>query len=175
MRLWSDDFRDGEQIPLAYTKDGTNTSPPLCWADLPRGTKELALIFEGVTPATREPWVHWLVYKIPTGAEGLPSGYKPMRGPEEPVPILQGGNSLGNVGYDGPQGTVGRTFRYRIRLFALDAPLEAQAGLDRKALERAINGHVLDEVELHAVYERQCRRDRGGPRPLPPPPGTANG
>ena len=71
------------------------------------------------------------------------------------MPILQGRNSLGNIGYDGPQGTVGRTFRYRIRLLALDEPVQAEAGLDRLALERAIGGHVLDQAELHARYERQ--------------------
>jgi Raf kinase inhibitor-like YbhB/YbcL family protein len=155
MRLWSEAFGDGEEIPLAHTKDGANISLPLRWADLPRGTKELALIFEGVTPATHEPWVHWLVYKIPANADGLPKGYKHMRGPDEPVPVLQGSNSLGNLGYDGPQGTVGRTFRYRIRLFALDTPLADRPGLDRKAFERAIAGHVLDEAELHTVHQRR--------------------
>jgi Raf kinase inhibitor-like YbhB/YbcL family protein len=155
MLLWSDAFRDGEEIPVEYTKDGWNTSPPFRWSDLPAGTAELALIFEGVTPATREPWVHWLVYKIPAAAESLPAGYKHMRGPDEPVPVLQGSNSLGNVGYDGPQGTVGRIFRYRIRLLALDVPIEARAGLVRKAFDKAIEGDVLGEAELHAVYERR--------------------
>ncbi|HYZ39019.1 MAG TPA: YbhB/YbcL family Raf kinase inhibitor-like protein [Stellaceae bacterium] len=155
MRLWSDAFREEEPIPVEYTKDGQNVSPPLRWADLPRGTRELALIFEGITPATHEPWVHWLAYKIPADAEGLPKGYQHRRGPEEPVPLLQGRNSLGNVGYDGPQGTIGRLFRYRIRLLALDAPIQAEAGLDRSALEKAINGHVLDQAELYTRYERR--------------------
>ena len=155
MLLWSDAFRDGEEIPVEYTKDGWNTSPPFSWTDLPAGTAELALIFEGVTPATREPWVHWLAYKIPAAVDSLPAGYKHMRGPDGPVPVLQGSNSLGNVGYDGPQGTVGRIFRYRIRLLALDAPIETRAGLDRKAFDKATEGHVLGEAELHTVYERR--------------------
>src|SRR6266513_4309589 len=83
------------------------------------------------------------------------AGYKHMRGPDEPVPVLQGSNSLVNVGSDGPQGTVGRIFRYRIRLLALDTPIETRAGLDRKAFDKAIDGHVLGEAELHAVYERR--------------------
>ena len=87
MRLWSKAFRDGEQIPLEYTKDGWNKSPPLEWADAPRDTRELALIFEGITPGTQKPWVHWLVYNIPADARALPSGYKHKSEPEEPVPI----------------------------------------------------------------------------------------
>ena len=154
MRLWSEAFGDGGQIPLEYTKDGWNQSPPLQWTEPPTGTREYALIFEGVTPATQKPWVHWLVYKIPVEARALPSGYKHKHGPEEPVPVLQGTNSLGNIGYDGPQGTVGRKFRYRIRLFALDAPLEAAAGLDGDEFAKAMDHHVLDQAELHTSYER---------------------
>ena len=155
MRLWSDAFPDGGEIPLEYTKDGYNTSPPFRWADLPAGTRELALIFEGVTPATHEPWVHWLVYKIPPGVDGLTQGFKHMREPEEPLHVLQGSNSLGNVGYDGPQGTIGRKFRYRFRLLALDGPIDAQPGLDKKRFEEAVEGHVIEEAEVHTVYERR--------------------
>jgi Raf kinase inhibitor-like YbhB/YbcL family protein len=155
MRLWSDAFPEGGEIPLEYTKDGYNTSPPFRWADLPAGTREVALIFEGVTPATHKPWVHWLVYKIPPRVDGLPQGFKHMREPEGPLHVLQGSNSLGNVGYDGPQGTIGRKFRYRIRLLALDDPIDAQPGLDKKRFEEAVEGHVIEEAELHAVYERR--------------------
>ena len=155
MRLWSDAFPDGGEIPREYTKDGYNTSPPFRWADLPAGTRELALIFEGVTPATHEPWVHWLVYKIPPGVNGLPQGFKHMREPEKPLHVLQGSNSLGNIGYDGPQGTIGGKFRYRIRLLALDDPVGAQPGLDKKRFEEAVEGHVIEEAEVHAVYERR--------------------
>ena len=154
MRLWSDAFGEGEAIPLEYTKDGDNTSPPFRWTDLPEGTRELALVFEGVTPATEEPWVHWLVYNIPANADGLPAGFQHKREPEAPMPVRQGSNGLGNVGYDGPQGTVGRTFRYRIRLLALDRAMELEPGLSKHEFERAVRGHVLGEAELHAVFER---------------------
>ena len=155
MRLWSDAFPEGGEIPLEYTKDGYNTSSPFRWADLPPDAGELALIFEGVTPATHEPWVHWLVYKIPAGVEGLPQGFRHMREPEQPLHLFQGSNSLGNVGYDGPQGTIGRKFRYRIRLLALDDPIDVRPGLDRNKLEKVIKGHVLKAAQLHAVYERR--------------------
>ena len=154
MHLWSDAFEEGEAIPVEYAKDGDNSSPPFRWADLPARTRELALVFEGITPATREPWVHWLVYKIPANTDGLPSGFKHKREPDEPTPVLQGTNSLGNVGYDGPQGVVGRRLRYRIRLLALDLPTELRPGADKNEFENAIKGHVLDEAELRAYYER---------------------
>jgi Raf kinase inhibitor-like YbhB/YbcL family protein len=156
MRLWSEAFRDGEEIPLRYTKDGNNISPPFGWNGPPSETAEVALIFEGTTPATHEPWVHWLVYKIPADASSLPEGFKHKRQPEAPLHILQGANSLGNVGYDGPQGTIGRVFRYRIRLLALDTAMEAESGLARREFAAAIDGHVLAEAELHTHYERRA-------------------
>ena len=131
MRLNSDALRDG-RIPVRYSKDGENVSPPLAWSDLPSGTKELALLFENVTPQTKEPFVQWLVYGIPPGAGGLPEGYKHKGDPKEPVDVPQGRNSLENVGYDGPLGTLNRTIRYRFRLFALAAPLDLPPASTRR-------------------------------------------
>lgn len=153
MRLWSDVFREEGSIPVEYQRWAKHL--PAAWLGwLARGTRELALIFEGITPQTRKLWVHWFAYKIPADASGLPAGYQHRRGAEEPVPLLQGRNSLGNIGCDGPQGTIGRSFRYHIRPLALDTPMQAEPGLDRKGLDKAINGHVLEEAELYTRYER---------------------
>jgi Raf kinase inhibitor-like YbhB/YbcL family protein len=156
MRLWSEAFEDGQEIPVEFTKDGRNVSPPFAWSDLPEGARELAIVFEGVTPATHEPFLHWLAYKIPADRDGLPAGFKHQHEPEEPSHLFHGKNSLGGDGYQGPQGTLGRKFRYRIRLLALDRPVEAPPGLDRKQFEKAIDHHVIEEAELHATYTRQA-------------------
>jgi Phosphatidylethanolamine-binding protein len=109
VRLCSEAFGDGEEIPVEFTRDGRNVSPPLSWADLPAGTREVAVIFEGVTPATHEPWVHWLAYKIPAEWDGLPAGFKHQHEPEEPRHLYHGKNSMDGDGYQGPQGTLGRS------------------------------------------------------------------
>jgi Raf kinase inhibitor-like YbhB/YbcL family protein len=153
MRLASDALPDG-RIPVRYSKDGQNVSPPLAWSELPAGTQELALLFENVTPQTKEPFVQWLVYGIPADAGGLPEGYRHKRDPKEPLDLRQGRNALDNVGYDGPLGTLGRTIRYRFRLFALDAALDLAPGLDKAAFLDAIAGHVLEQSDLAATYER---------------------
>jgi hypothetical protein len=100
MKLTSEALRKGE-IPVRYTKDGQNVSPPLGWSDLPPGTKELAPLFENITPETKEPFVQWLVCKIRQDAGGLPEGFKHKREPKEPADMRRGRNSLGNIGYDG--------------------------------------------------------------------------
>jgi Raf kinase inhibitor-like YbhB/YbcL family protein len=154
MRIMSETFEDGGEFPLLYTRDGDGMSPPLSWSGLPSGTRELALMFENITPGTQEPFVQWLLYKIPPEPERLPEGLRHKRDPEEPAAALHGLNDIGNVRYDGPLGTVGRTHRYRFRLFALDRPLDVQAGLDKGALEEAIARHTLDHADLVVSYER---------------------
>ncbi|MGC9022475.1 MAG: YbhB/YbcL family Raf kinase inhibitor-like protein, partial [Dissulfurimicrobium sp.] len=46
MYVHSEAFPDGSSIPVVYTRPrvgGKNVSPPISWADLPRGTRSIAL------------------------------------------------------------------------------------------------------------------------------------
>src|SRR5574340_1252547 len=75
--LTSTAFADGAAIPKRYARAGEDVSPPLAWTDVPAGAKELALICEdpdAPDPADPrpDPWVHWVVYKIPASAAGMP-------------------------------------------------------------------------------------------------------
>ncbi|MDY6913150.1 MAG: YbhB/YbcL family Raf kinase inhibitor-like protein, partial [Planctomycetota bacterium] len=67
----SEAFDDGRPIPAKYTADGQNISPPLSWTGQPAETKELSLIVDDPDAPTKTPWVHWVMYKIPSGAAGL--------------------------------------------------------------------------------------------------------
>lgn len=152
MRLTSPEFEADGPIPVTYSRDGENVSPPLEWSEVPPGAAELALVMENIsgTPETAQ----WVVYHLSPRLSGIPKGFKHSRAPSEPVEALQGTNDFGNVGYDGPLGTVNKSFRHRFQLFALDAPLDLPAGADRKSLERAMSGHILEAAELTARYER---------------------
>jgi hypothetical protein len=156
MELTSAALRDGEPIPLRYTKDGENLSPPLRWSGLPEGARELVLFCENITPETQEPFVQWLVYGIGADARELPEGYQHKAAPEEPLALRQGRNDIGNVGYDGPLGSVGKTVRYRFRLLAVDRELGLAPGEDKQSVGAAISRHVLDEAALTVVHERQA-------------------
>ena len=67
-------LKEGQPMPKDYTADGKNVSPPISWSNLPAGTKELALICEDPVAPTPQPFVHWVLYKIPPTATGLPEG-----------------------------------------------------------------------------------------------------
>ncbi len=155
MRVHSPVFPEGGQLPSRYTKNGENLSPPIAWDDLPEKTRELAVVFEQFGPASGESYVHWLAYGIPSERRGLPEGFKHKRDPKLPADIVQGRNSIGNVGYDGPVGTTSRNLHFRFHIFALDEPLCLEEGAGREELMRAMEGHLLDHGELRVDYQRK--------------------
>src|SRR5438552_7187806 len=63
-----------QTMPRDYTPDGRNLSPPLTWSNLPAATKEIAVVCEDPDAGNPPPFVHWLIYKIPATATGLPEG-----------------------------------------------------------------------------------------------------
>src|SRR4029450_8129380 len=65
-------LKEGETIPRQYTPDGRNDSPPLAWSGVPAAAKELAVVCEDPDAGNPPPFVHWVVYKIPGTAKGLP-------------------------------------------------------------------------------------------------------
>lgn len=153
--ITSDAFAAGAAIPSEHTGDGQDLSPPLNWDGVPPQAKELALVVDDPDAPQAEPWVHWLLYKIPAGTGGLPEGVPPRDTPGAPAGALQGRNSFGKIGYGGPAPPRGHgTHHYHFRLYALDEPLKVQAGLDKKALLSAMSGHVLDQGELVGTYQR---------------------
>jgi hypothetical protein len=146
-------LRDG-QIAERYSRDGENVSPPLEWGDLPSSARELVVLFENVTPATKEPFAQWILYGIGADRGGLPEGFRHKAEPAED--LRHGTNDVGNPGYDGPQGTISQTMHYRFRLLALDKPLGLESGADRQTVLEAADGHVVEEAELPVDYHRSA-------------------
>jgi Raf kinase inhibitor-like YbhB/YbcL family protein len=146
-------FAFGDPIPARYTADGEDISPPLEWSAPPDGTVELALIMEDPDAPGAEPWIHWILYKIPADAPGLPEGIPTT--PTTSDGLVQGENSWGSIGYSGPAPPPSHhVHHYHFHLFALDEALDATPGLDVEALQRAMAGHTLTRGELVGTYRR---------------------
>lgn len=156
--LTSPRFKDGDFIPIAYTGEGDDLSPPLQWANPPAGTKSLALIVEDPdAPDPQNPrmtWSHWLVYNIPPGTQALPEGATPD---VFPPGVLQGLNDFNRLNYGGPMPPVGR-HRYFFRLYALDTVLPDLDRPTRLELLEAMDGHILGEAELIGMYQKVHHR-----------------
>lgn len=145
-------------IPVLYTGEGSDISPPLSWTGAPEGTREFALICDDPDAPTPEPWVHWVLYKIPPDANELPEAVSKISPLQSPFYCLQGENSWPpgeNIGYGGPYPPKGHgTHRYYFKLYALNEPLEVESGLGKNELLEKMQGKILAQAELIGVYKR---------------------
>ena len=153
IQITSSAFTQGQPIPKKHSGDGVDVSPPLAWSNLPANTKELALICDD-PDAPNGDWVHWVIYKIPADAKGLSEGVARNAKLKEPAGALQGKNSWPSTGYRGPMPPPGKVHHYYFKLYALDAPLQAEPGLEKEALLERIKGHILGEGELMGTYKK---------------------
>ena len=158
MLMTSSAFGAGQPIPKRHTTEGKDVSPPLEWRDIPEGTRTFVLICDDPDAPTPEPWVHWLIYRIPRDVRSLPENVPPGGELQTPAGTLQGHNSWNSgrtLGYRGPAPPVGHgTHHYRFRLYAVDVALPDTPALHKTAVLEAVAGHILDEAELVGTCER---------------------
>ena len=143
MKISSPAFAENSKIPKSYTCDGENASPPLTVADVPEGTKSLALIADD-PDAPAGTWVHWVVWNIDAGTRQIKAGALPAG-------AVQGVNSFGKSGYGGPCPPSG-SHRYFFKLYALDTVLNLDPRATKADLEKGMKGHVVAEARTVGKY-----------------------
>jgi Raf kinase inhibitor-like YbhB/YbcL family protein len=150
-------------VPDEFSAYGDNKSIDLNWSTLPAGTVQLALICDdpivveiGMMPT---PFVHWVAYNIPASASGLPAGMPTdaeVAGITGLDGMINGLNGTRRPGYFGPRPPAnGQLHAYHFRVYALDADLGLEAGLNKDELLAAVDGHVLATGMLMGHYERK--------------------
>jgi Raf kinase inhibitor-like YbhB/YbcL family protein len=147
-----------QPVPRDYTADGRNMSPPLTWRNVPSGTRQLAVICEDPDAGNPPPFVHWVIYKIPATAKGVPENipFEPGAAmPSEIAGAIQGISGFRRPIYRGPAPPPGKVHHYHFIVYALGADLDLKPGLTRGELLTAIQGHVIGQGELVATYERK--------------------
>ena len=149
--LTSDAFRANGSIPLRYTCNGQEESPPLTWGNVPTGIRSFALIVED-PDAPVGTFTHWILYNIPGEQRDLPSGIASEK--ELPEGEIQGTNSNRKTGFTGPCPPRRSTHRYVFTLFALDTRLDLSGTVDASTLRHAMEGHVLGTGQLIGTYMR---------------------
>ncbi len=145
LALQSPAFAWGERIPVRYTCDGADISPPLAWQGAPEGTQAFVLVMDD-PDAPGGLWVHWVLYDLPAEVRALPEGV-------QGVGVL-GRNSWGREAYGGPCPPPGPAHRYFFRLYALDAWLGLAPGATLEMVSWEMEGHVLAQVARFGVYGR---------------------
>ena len=147
MQITSSAFANGASIPLEYTCDAqVPPNPPLSFSGVPAKAQSLVLIMEDPdVPKTLIPsgvFDHWMVWDISPKSKGIKEGDS-----------AQGINGMGKPGYVGPC-PPDREHRYFFHLYALDIKLAGAKIANRKDLEDAIKGHVIEKADLMGRYEK---------------------
>jgi len=149
MKLSSPAFKNHGIIPSLYTCEGKNISPSLEISNVPPNAKSLVLIMDDPdVPLNLRPdgmWDHWILFNI------LPSVHKIK---ENSTPLCSfGKTTFGHTCYGGPC-PPDREHRYFFKLYALDTLLNIPSGSTKKEIEKAMQGHILEEAQLIGLYEK---------------------
>ncbi|MGB9182984.1 MAG: YbhB/YbcL family Raf kinase inhibitor-like protein [Solirubrobacteraceae bacterium] len=144
LKLTSPAFKHHERMPDRHTGDGEDVSPELAWTGVPDGTKAFAVVCHDPDAPLVDGFTHWVAYGIAGDATGLPEGGGDA---------VQGTNSMGNAGFNGPAPPAGHgTHHYYFWVYALDEDLGLEPGLDRRALLEKIEDHVIEQARLVGTF-----------------------
>lgn len=133
----------GDEIPIGYTCDGQQVSPPLTISGAPTGTVELVLV---VTDQDLPGFVHWVVAGIPPGTPSFPQATLPPGAVEVP-------NSGGTGAWVGPCPPSGATHVYDFTVYALDAASGLGATSTQAEVD-AVVGQAFTLAAMTGTYTR---------------------
>ncbi|MEK6942478.1 MAG: YbhB/YbcL family Raf kinase inhibitor-like protein [Nanoarchaeota archaeon] len=153
MKITSTEFQQNGLIPSKYTCDGIKpVNPQLVFSDVPEEAISLVLIMDDpdVPKALKADGMfdHWVLFNIPSDAKGIEEG--------KSIGIA-GLNGAGQNAYTGPcppPQYEPSTHRYFFKLYALDAMLDLPKNSDKKTVETAMEGHIIEQATLVGIYKR---------------------
>jgi Raf kinase inhibitor-like YbhB/YbcL family protein len=151
IKVRSDAFTDGAEIPAEYGRGGENLSPQLSW-DGSRDVKSWALIMDD-PDAPNGTFTHWVLFNLPGDITHLQPGAS--RTKDQLSGALEGKNSPGEIGYVGPYPPSG-THRYFFRIYGLDSMLDLIEGATKEEVLAEIGRHKkIAEGELMGTYTKE--------------------
>jgi Raf kinase inhibitor-like YbhB/YbcL family protein len=143
LTVTSTSFNDNGMIPVKYSCEGQEISPPLKITDIPLGAKSLALTVHDPDAPAKGGFTHWVVWNIDTDGN-IPENFKSAE------QGLNGSNKAGYKGMCPPSGT----HHYHFKVYALNAHLDIERNTDKSGLERAMRGHIMAEGALVGLYTK---------------------
>ena len=144
LKLTSTSFEDGGEIPRIFGYKNGNKHPTLFVSDMPEGTEYLALIMDDpdAMGAVGKVWVHWVVWNIwPVSNTGVIDYNQ----------ASEGMTDFGEVGYGGPA-PPDKRHTYIFKLYALDIKLDLPNESTKAEVEKAMEGHILEQTQLTGTY-----------------------
>ena len=143
-KLTSTAFSDGDEIPRECGYKNGNTTPPLTISGIPAGTKSLSIIMDDpdAMGAVGKVWVHWVAWNIDPTIE-LDDVVDHLS--------IEGMTDFGEVGYGGPA-PPDKRHTYVFKLYALDSELDLPDKSTKADVEKAMEGHIIEQATLTGTY-----------------------
>ena len=151
LKLTSPAFSDGGEIPRECGYKHGNKVPPLKIECAYTRIKRLALIMDDpdAMGAVGKVWVHWVVWNIES--EALKQFQYSASQTPEILLSTTGMTDFGEVGYGGPA-PPDKRHTYVFKLYALDSILDLPEGSTKSELEKAMEGHIIEQTQLTGTY-----------------------
>ena len=157
MRLFSQDFNDGDKMPERHVFNGMgyqgdNLSPHLAWDEVPEGTKSFVVTCYDPDAPTGSGWWHWVVANIPADVTVLPQGAGSGVA-ELPESAIQTRTDFGQTGYGGAAPPQGESHRYIFSVHALDVEtLDVDEGASGAMVGFNMHFHALASASVTVKY-----------------------
>ena len=146
LTLSSSAFNNKDALPVKYSCNGDDISPPLTISGAPEGTKTFVLIMDDPDAGS---WLHWVVYNLPGTTAEIPENAPTSHTWDDGT--MQGYNEWGQAQYGGACPPDGE-HRYFFTLYALDIKLDLKKKASLRKVKKAMKGHILSETKLMAKY-----------------------
>ena len=153
LKVTSPAFQFGDWIPHCRSSYGGDRSPELNIEGLSERAVSLAITLDDADHPLFPNYNHWVAWNLPPLGvipENLPKGAVA----EQPIHIEQG-LAYGKHRYRGPRPPLNWNHDYRFTVYALDTKLDLSPDSDKRALLKAIEGHVLQTGILMGKYQRR--------------------
>ena len=146
MKLTSYAFPDGGEIPRECGYKNGNEEPPLAVSGIPKEAASLVLIMDDpdAMGAVGKVWLHWLAWDIiPSGEDYMDNIFH--------NDYITGITDFGETGYGGPA-PPDKKHTYVFKLYALDSMLALSEESTKADVEKAMEGHILEQATLTGTY-----------------------
>ena len=146
MKITSNSFQHGGEIPRKHGFKNGNVSPHLQIDEIPPNTKSLALIMDDpdAMGAVGKVWVHWVFWNMNPEITEITEN-------RIPAGTIQGKTDFGEIAYGGPA-PPDKEHTYIFKLYALDDTLSLEEGSSKSQLEESMKNHIIAESKLEGKY-----------------------
>jgi Raf kinase inhibitor-like YbhB/YbcL family protein len=146
LALSSPAFKRGSKIPVRYTCDGANESPPLEWSNVPAKTAQL-LLFVLDLGGGPQGSVRWAVGDINPSVHSIAAN-------SVPAGAVVGRNSLGKANWGGVCPAKGKPHSYVFLLYALHKKLTLASGFPTTTVQRQLGSNIAGAGIIFGTYQR---------------------